>query len=140
MSSVAKALVIGNIGAAANLRYMPNGNPVTSFTVCANQRRGSGENRTDHPQWFKVNLFGKSAEAITPYLTKGTLIHTEGRLNPELWKDRNGETQLTMNINTNEVTLLKRPSGISDASTSGEALASPDGGGDIPPEEEDIPF
>ena len=137
MSSVATALVIGNIGADANLRYMPNGNPVTSFTVCANQRRGSGENRTDHPQWFKVNLFGRSAEAITPYLTKGTLIHTQGRLNPELWKDRNGEVQLTMNINTNEVTLLKRPSATSDASASTQA-AAPDGNGDLP--DEDIPF
>ena len=137
MSSVATALVIGNIGADANLRYMPNGNPVTSFTVCANQRRGSGENRTDHPQWFKVNLFGRSAEAITPYLTKGTLIHTQGRLNPELWKDRNGEVQLTMNINTNEVTLLKRPSATSDASASAQA-AAPDGNGDLP--DEDIPF
>lgn len=137
MSSVATALVIGNIGADANLRYMPNGNPVTSFTVCANQRRGSGENRTDHPQWFKVNLFGRSAEAITPYLTKGTLIHTQGRLNPELWKDRNGEVQLTMNINTNEVTLLKRPSSTSDASAPAQA-AAPDGNGDLP--DEDIPF
>ena len=137
MSSVAKALVIGNIGADADLRYMPNGNPVTSFTVCANQRRGSGENRTDHPQWFKVNLFGKSAEAISPYLTKGTLIHTEGRLNPELWKDRNGEIQLTMNINTNEVTLLKRPKA-SESSATGEATASPAGDGDLP--EDDIPF
>ena len=142
MSSIAKGEVIGNIGADANLRYMPNGKPVTSFTVCANLRRGSGENRTDKPQWFKVNLFGNSAVAITPYLTKGTLIHTEGRLDPELWKDRNGETQLTMNINTNEVTLLKRPSTNSDASASGEAAAATDGdgggGGDL--SDEDIPF
>jgi hypothetical protein len=59
-------------------------------------------------------------------------------LNPELWKDRNGEVQLTMNINTNEVTLLKRPSATSDASASGEAAASPDGGGDL--SDEEIPF
>jgi single-strand DNA-binding protein len=104
--SFAKVTVVGNLGADPELRYMPNGNPVTSFSICANERRGSGEDRTEKQLWFKANVFGNSAEAVATHLKKGDPVYLEGRINPELWKGRDGETRLTMNINTSDVQFL----------------------------------
>ena len=83
-----KITIIGNLGADAELRYM---------------RSGSGDRKRDKQNWYKVNLFGNSAEKIAQHLTKGTGLYVEGRLNPELWEGRDGKTRLTMNVNTTNV-------------------------------------
>ena len=115
---------------------MPNGNPVTSFSICANERRGSGEDRTEKQLWFKANVFGNSAEAVATHLKKGDPVYLEGRINPELWKGRDGETRLTMNINTSDVQFLgKRRRNGSDAPAAEAGEAKTDGelsDGDIP--------
>jgi single-strand DNA-binding protein len=98
-----KITIIGNLGADAELRYMPNGQPVTSFSICSNERSGSADRKRDKQNWYKVNLFGNSAEKIAQHLTKGTGLYVEGRLNPELWEGRDGKTRLTMNVNTTNV-------------------------------------
>lgn len=97
--SVSKAIVVGNLGQDPILRYMDDGTPVTSFSVCANYSSGSGENRTDTPIWYKANFFGNSAEAITKHFQKGDPIYVEGRLKPELWTGDDGKTRLTLNLN-----------------------------------------
>lgn len=134
--SFSKVTILGNLGADAELRYMPNGNPVTSFSVCANDRRGSGDNRTEKQNWFKVNLFGNSAEAIAQHLTKGTTVFVEGRIKPELWKGRDGETRLTMNVDTTDVQLVGGKRSRS-AEAGGESEAAP-GEGQVA--EDDVPF
>lgn len=129
-----KITIIGNLGADAELRYMPNGQPVTSFSICSNERSGSGDRKRDKQNWYKVNLFGNSAEKIAQHLTKGTGLYVEGRLNPELWEGRDGKTRLTMNVNTTNVEFTggKRSSQSVPAEVA-EAPAS-----DVP--DDDIPF
>lgn len=129
-----KITIIGNLGADAELRYMPNGQPVTSFSICSNERSGSGDRKRDKQNWYKVNLFGNSAEKIAEHLTKGTGLYVEGRLNPELWEGRDGKTRLTMNVNTTNVEFTggKRSSQAVPAEVA-EAPAS-----DVPAD--DIPF
>jgi len=128
-----KVLILGNVGADAELRYMPNGNPVTSFSICSNERGANGDTTQN---WFKVNLFGNSAEGIAKHLTKGTSLLVEGRLKPELWKGRDGETRLTMNVNTTSVEFAGGKRAASSASAPEEATGAP--GSEIDPD--DIPF
>ena len=104
--SFAKTIVVGNLGQDPELRYMPDGKPVASFSICANERRGSGENRTESQIWFKANVFGNSAEAVAKHLQKGDQVYVEGRLKPELWDGRDGEKRLTLNLNTSDVQFL----------------------------------
>ncbi len=116
--SFAKTIVVGNLGQDPELRYMPDGRPVASFSVCANGRRGSGENRIESQIWFKANVFGNSAEAVAKHLQKGDQVYVEGRLKPELWNGRDGEKRLTLNLNTSDVQFLGKRS---RASQTGEA-------------------
>jgi single-strand DNA-binding protein len=130
-----KITIIGNLGADAELGYMPNGQPVTSFSICSNERSGSGANRRDTQNWYKVNLFGNSAEKIAEHLTKGTGLYVEGRLKPEMWPGRDGKMRLTLNVNTTSVEFTggKRSS---QAAAPAEVTEAP--AGEI--SDEDVPF
>ena len=138
--SFAKTIVVGNLGKDPELRYLQSGTPVASFTLCANERRGSGENREEKQQWFTANVYGNSAKAVAEHLQKGDQVYVEGRMNVELWKGRDEQMRHTVYINTSDVQFLgKRNRG----NQSGEAeIAAP------PPAEtssadlsdEDIPF
>ena len=132
--SFAKTIVVGNLGQDPELRYMQSGKPVTTFSICANDRRGSGDNRTDEPIWFKANVFGNSAEAVAKHLQKGDQVYIEGRLKHELWDGRDGEKGLTLNINTSDVQFLGKRN---RASQTGEAETT---SADNQPDGEDIPF
>jgi single-strand DNA-binding protein len=136
--SFSKVIVVGNLGKDPELRYMPDGRPVASFSVCANERRrnGAGE-ATETQTWFKANVYGNSAEAVSQHLQKGDQVYIEGRLKPELWKGRDGETRLTMNINTSDVQFLgkRRRNGDGPAAeAAGEAKA----GGGL--SDDEVPF
>jgi|SRR5581483_1247733 len=135
--SFSKIIVVGNLGKDPELRYMPDGRPVASFSICANERRknGSGD-ATETQNWFTANVYGNSAEAVSQHLQKGDQVYIEGRLKPELWKGRDGETRLTMNINTSDVQFLgKRRREGAAPGTADEAQAA---GGQL--SDEDVPF
>ena len=65
-----KSIVVGNVGQDPTLRYLDDGTPVTTLSVCANDRIGSGENRTDNAVWYRAEFFGNSAEIITKLNTE----------------------------------------------------------------------
>ncbi len=73
--------VIGRLGRDPEMRYMPNGDPVTSFSVATdrawNDKDGKKQKETT---WFRVSVFGKQAEIANQYLSKGKMVLVEGRL------------------------------------------------------------
>ncbi len=105
--SFSKIVVIGNLGKDAEVRYTVQGNAVCDFTVAANERRrnqnGEIENVTT---WFRVNLWGKQAEKISKYLTRGKQVFVEGRLRVDEWVDREGKNRHTLVIVATDVRLL----------------------------------
>lgn len=137
--SFAKMIIVGNLGKDPELRYMPDGRPVSSFSLCANERRRSGE---DVQNWFNVNVYGNSADAVSQHLKKGDPVYIEGRLKSELWKGRDGEVRLTNNINTTDVQFLgKGRRSREDASAAAAEAATGEEvptGGEL--SDDDVPF
>jgi single-strand DNA-binding protein len=76
--------VIGRLGRDPEMRYLPNGDPVTSFSIATdrayNDRSGQKVKETT---WFRVSVFGKQAENANQYLSKGKMVLVEGRLKPD---------------------------------------------------------
>lgn len=140
MTSFSKTIVIGNLGADPELRYMPSGKPVASFSVCANERyRKSNGEVVNSQTWFKANVYGNSAEAVSKHLTKGSPVYIEGRIRPELWDGRDGEKRFTLNLEAREIKFLGRKSEGAAAATAGETNdTAGDGGGDLT--DDDVPF
>ena len=91
MGSVNKVILVGNLGRDAELRYTPGGAPVATLNLATtevwNDKAGQKQEKTE---WHRVVLWGKTAESLNEYLTKGKQIYVEGRLQTRQWDDRTG--------------------------------------------------
>ncbi len=129
-----KMIVIGNVGSDPEMRYTPNGNPVTSFSVATNRRWNSadGEQR-EETEWFRVSTWNRLAENCNQYVTKGMKVYVEGRLQSRPWIGNDGQARSGNEINAFEVQFLTR------AGQPGEG-DGPGPGGPPPGDVEDLPW
>ncbi|MEJ7714061.1 MAG: single-stranded DNA-binding protein [Pyrinomonadaceae bacterium] len=112
-----KVIVVGNLGRDPELRYTPQGTAVCNFTMATNERRKdkSGEQQ-DITTWFKITVWGKQAETVSKYLTKGRNVYVEGRLHVEEWTDKEGKTRHTLEVNASDVHFIDSGAGERDGS------------------------
>lgn len=139
-----KLIVIGNLGGDPEMRYMPDGQAITNFSLASNRSWNdsrTGENK-EETTWIRVSVWGKQAESAHQYLAKGSRVLVEGRLKPDpatggprLWTAQDGSVRASFEVNADSVRFL---------STRTEGSAS--GGYDTDDqyhetqEEDDIPF
>ena len=135
MASVNKMIIIGNLGSEPEMRFTPNGNPVTSFSVATNWRYTTSEGeRKEETQWFTVVTWNRLAEQCNQFLTKGRLVYAEGRLRTHMWDGQDGQKRFRNEIIANKVTFLdKQAAAPLPEEKAGEAEAS-----ELEPE--DVPF
>jgi single-strand DNA-binding protein len=105
MPSFNKITIVGYLGRDAEQRFTPGGMAVASFSVATTEKRKDGEKTT----WFRVSLFGKQAENIAPYLTKGKLVFVEGRLRQEEYTTKDGATRTALEVNATDLQLISGP-------------------------------
>lgn len=108
MGSVNKVILVGNLGADIELRYTPGGTAVGNVRIATTETwtdRNSGERR-EQTEWHRVVLWGKQAETLQEYLTKGRQIFVEGRLQTRSWEDRDGNKRYTTEVRSDRVVLL----------------------------------
>ena len=104
-----KILVIGNVGTDPEMRYTPNGSPVTSFRLATNRRyTTSGGEQREETEWFTITAWNQLAERCNQYVTKGMRIYAEGRLKSDSWTGNDGQTRFRNEIVANQVLFLDR--------------------------------
>src|SRR5213594_1545957 len=112
MGSVNKVILVGNLGRDAELRYTPGGAAVATLNMATtevwNDKAGQRQEKTE---WHRVVLWGKSAESLTEYLTKGKQIYVEGRLQTRQWDDKDGNKRYTTEIRGDRIVLLSGGAG-----------------------------
>jgi len=109
MASLNKVMIIGNLGSEPEMRFTPNGNPVTSFRVATNRVYTTSEGeRREETEWFSVVAWGKLAEQCNQFLTKGRLVYAEGRLRTRTWEGQDGQKHYRTEIIAGRVTFLDR--------------------------------
>ncbi len=138
MASLAKIILVGNLGRDAELKYTPSGAAVLEFTLAVNERSGDrGAGGTETTTWFRINLWGKQAETLKQYLVKGKQVYVDGRLRVREYTDRDGKNRTSLEVRADQIQLLGgRGEGI-DRATGGPPaeLQGPDS-----IQDEDIPF
>ena len=109
MVSLNKVMIIGNVGTDPEMRFTPNGNPVTSFRVATNRvyTTPDGERRRE-TEWFTIVAWNKLAEQCNQFLTKGRLVYAEGRLHTRTWEGQDGQRRSRAEIVANRVVFLDR--------------------------------
>ena len=111
-----KIIVIGHLGRDPEMRYTPNGQAVTSFSVASSRRytTSAGEQR-EETEWFNVSAWGKLGETCNQYLTKGRQVYVEGRLSSRTYEARDGQTRVALDVSLTDVQFLGGRGGDTDA-------------------------
>jgi len=102
MPNHASATIVGHLGRDAELKYTDKGDPVVSFSLAVNQKRGG----TETVAWYRCSMFGKRGEAVKQYLTKGKAIMVLGALTMREWTDKEGTAKTSAEVNVQELVLL----------------------------------
>ncbi|MFC1982073.1 single-stranded DNA-binding protein [Chloroflexota bacterium] len=109
MVSVNRMIAIGNLGNEPEMRFTPNGRPVTSFNVATNWRYTTADGeRKEETEWFTVVTWGKLAEQCNQFLAKGRLVYVEGRLRTHSWEGQDGQKRSRNEIVADRVSFLDR--------------------------------
>ena len=140
-----KIVIVGNLGNDPEMRYMPDGTAVTSFSVATNRRwtnQSSGQ-QVDETTWFRVSVWRKQAESANQYLSKGRKVLVEGRLKPDpqtggprTFVRNDGSVGASFEITADTVRFLSGREETGYVSDGGGDYAA----GDAAQEEDEIPF
>jgi len=93
----------GRIGTSAELRQTSNDQAVANFSLAVDRPKRNGEKQ--NPIWIKVTVWGKMAEALTEYLTKGSSITVSGSIDLREYNTSDGETRTELVLNARDITL-----------------------------------
>jgi single-strand DNA-binding protein len=105
--SVNRVILVGNLGADPELRYLPNGTPVCSMRIATNRRYTDKQQQVqEEVQWHRVTAWAKLAELCKSYLTKGRRIYVEGRIRNGSYEDKTGQKRYTTEVVSETVVFL----------------------------------
>ena len=121
MASVNKVILVGNLGADPEVRYMTNGDAVANIRMATTESwkdKNTGEKK-EATEWHRVVFYRKLAEIVEKYLKKGSAVYIEGRIRTRKWQDKEGQERYTTEIEANEMQMLGSRQSVS--SSGGEA-------------------
>lgn len=103
-----KVILVGNVGLDPEVRYMPNGNAVTTLSVATSETwkdKQTGE-KQERTEWHRVVCFNRLGEIAGEYVRKGSKLYVEGSLRTRKWQDQQGQDRYTTEIVASDVQLL----------------------------------
>jgi single-strand DNA-binding protein len=107
MGTLNMVVLIGYLGRDAELRFTPGGQPVSTFNIATTDVwNDKGGHRQERTEWHRIVLWGKAAESLQDYLTKGKLVSIAGKLQTRSWDDKDGVKRYTTEIRADRVVLL----------------------------------
>ena len=105
MSDVNHVVLIGRLTRDAELKYTNTGFAVGKMSIAVNRRKKNGDTWTEEVNYFDVVLWGRTAESLNQYLTKGKQIAVEGELRQNRW-EQDGQTRSKVEISATNIQLL----------------------------------
>ncbi|MBN3760980.1 single-stranded DNA-binding protein [Burkholderia sp. Ac-20365] len=108
MASVNKVILVGNLGADPEVRYLPSGDAVANIRLATTDRykdKQSGEFK-ESVEWHRVNFFGRLAEIVSEYLKKGSSVYIEGRIRTRKYQAQDGTDRYSTEIVADQMQML----------------------------------
>lgn len=146
MASVNKVILVGNLGADPEKRYLGSGQPVCNLRMATSDRWTDKQgNKQERTEWHRVVVYGPQAENCEKYLAKGRQVYVEGSIRTRQWEDQEGKTRYTTEVIAQRVQFLGGAPANRQTTTEGESFPEPQA--EPAPEtpsdqttEEDVPF
>ena len=143
-----KVILVGNLGADPDTRYMPSGKAVTNIRIATSEswkdkQTGDQQERTE---WHSIVMYDRLGEIAAEYLRKGSQVYIEGKLRTRKWQDKEGKDRYTTEVIANEMQMLgsrggdragAEPRGEPRTAPTQERAAQPAAAGEF---DDDIPF
>jgi single-strand DNA-binding protein len=131
MASVNRVTLIGNLGRDPEMRYLPSGEAVATFSIATTEqwkdKQGAKQERTD---WHRIEFIGRTAEVCGEYLKKGMPVYVEGRIQYDKWTDKEGVEKTMTKIRGDRMQMLGSKGGSGGGDASYDDSSS--GGGSAP--------
>ncbi len=139
-----KIVLIGNLGRDPEMRYTADGTPVTSFSIATNEKwTGRDGEQQERTTWWRISAWRRLAETCNQYLSKGSQVLVEGRMNtdpetggPRVFTRNDGTSGASYEVTASTVRFLSGRAEVSDLDVPGDEQVPPEA--DI--EEDSIPF
>lgn len=126
MASVNKVILVGNLGADPEVRYLPSGDAVANIRLATTDRykdKASGEMK-EATEWHRVSFFGRLAEIVSEYLKKGSSVYLEGRIRTRKYQAQDGTDRYSTEIVADQMQMLGGRGGEDDGDSGSEQRAS----------------
>ncbi|MFM0048899.1 single-stranded DNA-binding protein [Caballeronia grimmiae] len=127
MASVNKVILVGNLGADPETRYLPSGDAVANIRLATTDRykdKSSGEMK-ELTEWHRVAFFGRLAEIVNEYLKKGSSVYIEGRIRTRKWTDQAGQEKYSTEIVADQMQMLGGRGGAGGGDDGGYSRSAP---------------
>jgi single-strand DNA-binding protein len=138
MASVNKVILLGNLGSDPEVRYTPSGKAVANFSLATSEKYTNKEGeKEEKTEWHRIVAWARLGEICGEYLSKGSQIYIEGRIQTRTWEDRDGNKRYTTEIVAQTMQMLGgskkggEATSIEESHPSEEPISIPD---------DDIPF
>ncbi|GAB7544430.1 single-stranded DNA-binding protein [Cupriavidus sp. CuC1] len=130
MASINKVILVGNLGADPETRYLPSGDAVSNIRLATTDRykdKTSGEMK-EATEWHRIAFFGKLAEIAGQYLRKGSQVYIEGRIRTRKWTDQSGVEKYSTEIVAEQMQMLGSRQGMGGGGGGGDDMGGGGGG------------
>ncbi|MBR8033923.1 single-stranded DNA-binding protein [Burkholderia vietnamiensis] len=131
MASVNKVILVGNLGADPEVRYLPSGDAVANIRLATTDRykdKASGDFK-EMTEWHRVAFFGRLAEIVSEYLKKGSSVYIEGRIRTRKWQGQDGQDRYSTEIVADQMQMLGGRGGAGGGGGGGDEGGYGGGGG-----------
>ncbi|MEX3526707.1 MAG: single-stranded DNA-binding protein [Burkholderia sp.] len=131
MASVNKVILVGNLGADPEVRYLPSGDAVANIRLATTDRykdKATNEFK-EVTEWHRVAFFGRLAEIVNEYLKKGSAVYIEGRLRTRKWQGQDGQDRYSTEIVADQMQMLGGRGGAGGGGGGGDDGYGGGGGG-----------
>jgi single-strand DNA-binding protein len=120
-NSYNKIILVGNLGRDGELRATPQGKQVLSTSLAVEDPSKKDDRGRPGTEWYRIKVWGRQAETLSPHLLKGKSILVEGRLSIQTWTDREGHNRYTPEVSADRIVLLGSPGGQGSGAPRGES-------------------
>jgi len=122
-----KVILVGNVGVDPDVRYLPNGNAVTTLSIATSEtwKDKSTGDKQERTEWHRVVCFNRLGEIAGEYVRKGSKLYVEGSLRTRKWQDQQGQDKYTTEIIANDIQMLDSKGGSSNYENMPQTQAAP---------------
>lgn len=104
--SLNKAMIIGRLGSNPEVKTISTGNTVANFSIATSENWVKDGEKQERTEWHRITVWGKMADICGKYLSKGSSVYVEGRIQTRSWEDKDGKKCYITEINAQRVQFL----------------------------------